>query len=360
MVNLLLYYFNASREEKVSIQKIKLLIKQRLSELYNFLHHKKISTWLLSIGASIFLLLCLVGWYWSQEPKIFPVDAEYQKYVTETQNATIIGVTTTATLIHLSETLLNKPGGFIANDIMPPGVFLDNISSWEIGVLIQIRDMARIMRKDFCRSQSQSKEDPDLAAAEPQFNFDARSWILPSSESEYQIGINKLNAYAKRLAKQDVNTHFYNRADNLARWLADVTTRLGSLSQRLSMCITKPSLEQNNNKLVINYNPEKQQTTPWLKIDDIVYEARGMAWALIHLLQAIRVDFFDILNKKHALASIDQIIVELLMTQNSIFSPMILNSSGLGIFTNHSLIISSYISRANIGIVDLKRLLEQG
>jgi hypothetical protein len=344
----------------VYIQKINIFCKQLILKLYNFFFQKKFATWLLTTISSVFLLLCLLGWYWSQEPKLFPIETQYKKYITESTATTVIGVTTSSTLIHLAETLLNKPGGFIANDIMPPGVVLDNISSWEIGVLIQIRDMTRVMRKDFCRSQSQSKEDPDLAKAEPQFNFDARSWMLPASESEYQIGINKLVAYTKRLAKKDVNTHFYNRADNLARWLSDVATRLGSLSQRLSICTIKPSLEQNGASIIINDDPKNQQTTPWLKLDDIVYEARGTAWALIHLLQAIRIDFFDILSKKHALASIDQIIVELLMTQQRIFSPMILNSSGFGIFTNHSLMISSYISRANIGIVDLKKLLEQG
>ena len=67
---------------------------------------------------------------------------------------------------------------------MPPSVFLDNMPNWELGVLIQVRDMARALRRDFSRSQSQSKEDRDLSVAEPQFNFDAKSWMLPASEKE--------------------------------------------------------------------------------------------------------------------------------------------------------------------------------
>ncbi|MDO2103096.1 DUF2333 family protein, partial [Escherichia coli] len=68
------------------------------------------------------------------------------------------------------DTLLTKPGGYISNDIFPPGIWMDNMPSWEYGVLVQVRDISRALRKDFARSQSQSTEDADLARAEPRFN----------------------------------------------------------------------------------------------------------------------------------------------------------------------------------------------
>ena len=39
------------------------------------------------------------------------------------------------TLKTVAGTLLNKPGGYLSNDRFPPGVLLDNIPSWEYGVL---------------------------------------------------------------------------------------------------------------------------------------------------------------------------------------------------------------------------------
>jgi hypothetical protein len=39
--------------------------------------------------------------------------------------------------------------------------------NWEYGALIQSRDLARALREVLSRSQSQSKEDEDLAVAEP-------------------------------------------------------------------------------------------------------------------------------------------------------------------------------------------------
>ena len=56
----------------------------------------------------------------------------------------------------------------------------------------------------------------------------------------------------------------------------------------------------------------------------------------------------------------EQIIRELEGTQEAVWSPMILNGSGFGLLANHSLVMASYISRANAAIIDLRDLLSQG
>ena len=100
--------------------------------------------------------------------------------------------------------------------------------------------------------------------------------------------------------------------------------------------------------------------TPWHEIDDVFYEARGTSWALVHLLHSIEYDFADVLQKKNALISLRQIIRELEATQQAVWSPIILNGSGFGLFANHSLVMASYISRAKAGIIDLRELLSRG
>ena len=100
--------------------------------------------------------------------------------------------------------------------------------------------------------------------------------------------------------------------------------------------------------------------TSWWEIDNVFYEARGTSWALVHFLKAIEVDFHDVLEKKNALASVQQIIRELEMTQHSIYSPMIVNGRGFGLLANHSLVMASYVSRANAAIIDLRELLSKG
>ena len=39
---------------------------------------------------------------------------------------------------------------------------------------------------------------------------------------------------------------------------------------------------------------------------------------------------------------------------------MIRNGSGFGVLANHSLVMASYISRANAAIIDLRDLMSQG
>tara|TARA_X000001036_G_C20325660_1_gene662340 strand:+ start:22 stop:678 length:657 start_codon:yes stop_codon:yes gene_type:complete len=216
------------------------------------------------------------------------------------------------------------------------------------------------------RSQSQSTEDLNLVNAEGLFYFDNNSWILPSTEGEYKKGVKELLEYMNQLKDlEDQNTQFYARADNLTIWLSEVETRLGSLSQRLSASVGKRQLDvalagDSAARQSTEATVERTLKTPWLKIDDIFYEARGTTWALIHLLKAIEIDFSEVLEKKNALVSLQQIIRELEPTQDTVWSPMILNGSGLGLLANHSLVMGSHISRANAAIIDLRRLLEDG
>ncbi|MBN2991814.1 DUF2333 family protein [Pseudomonas cedrina subsp. fulgida] len=332
----------------------------------SYLRNLLMSRALLSVLGLYLLVTGALGWYWSEEPALFAVQQNAQIAAEKDGKQMVVGFTTVETLKTVMGTLLHKPGGYIANDRFPPGLWMDNMPSWEYGVLVQVRDLTRALRKDFARSQSQSAEDADLAKAEPRFNFDNKSWVLPSSESEYQEGINSLSRYEARLS--DPNQRgalFYARADNLNNWLGDVATRLGSLSQRLSASVGRVKLNTalKTEALAPGEVPQVDEEvveTPWMQIDNVFYEARGQAWALSHLLRAIEVDFADVLAKKNATVSVRQIIRELEASQEPVWSPMILNGSGFGVLANHSLVMANYISRANAAVIDLRQLLNQG
>lgn len=273
---------------------------------------------------------------------------------------------TTAAAIGIAQTLLEKPGGYLSNDIFPPGVYLDNIPNWEFGALTELRDLTRAMRNEFSRAQTQSAEDPDLQIAEPKFNFDSQSWILPTTESQYRDGIKALKSYLERLYdERDDDGQFYARADNLTTYLGVVANRLGSHAQLLSQATGQAHLDialaGEPSAVQSTPVPEEQVTkTPWLEIDDVFFEARGYTWALLHSLKAIEIDFASILDDKNATVSLQQIIRELENTQKTIWSPLILNGTGFGPMANHSLIMASYISRANSAIIDLRNLLVRG
>ncbi len=316
----------------------------------------------ISVGVASAIVVVMIGlsWYWSRMPDVF-----YVTHKTDGEN-TLVGYSTADTLVRVASTLLDKPGGFLSNDRMPPGVFLDNIPNWEFGVLQQVRDMARVLRNDYSRSQSQSREDVDIASAEPAFFVDHNSWILPRPESEYRKAIDGFARYRDRLAGNgDSEAQFFARADNLREWLAQVEKRLGSITRRLGDSVATTVI---NTDLAGDAAAEANTTltdsvqvkTSWFKIDDVFFEARGTSWALIHFFRAAEFDFAQVLDDKNAKASVRQIIREFEASLQPLQSPMVLNGGGFGLFANHSLVMANYLARANAAIINLRELLDQG
>ncbi|MFT4655363.1 MAG: hypothetical protein ACI82S_003025, partial [Patiriisocius sp.] len=111
--------------------------------------------------ALIILMFCLIGFWWSFEPNVFDVDEKAKQHAQNNNQSVVTGYTTTTALISVLENMLDKPGGYLYNDMMPPGIVMDNIPSWEFGVIEMSRDLALAIRRDFGRSQSQSIDSSD-------------------------------------------------------------------------------------------------------------------------------------------------------------------------------------------------------
>lgn len=309
--------------------------------------------------AVVLLALGILGWYWSWEPPASGVNMP-------DDGPDVTGHATVDTLIEVTRWMLDKPGGYLSNDVMPPGLWLDNMPSFEFGVVVQCRDLARVLRNDYSRSQSQSTEDPALAEAEPALNFSSDSWIFPATESRYRFAVEQLVDYRDRLVDPAAgDARFFARADNLREWLAVVERRLGDLSQQLAASVGRARFDTSlvgspSGRASQPGVEEELVQTPWLEIDDVFYESRGTAWALLQFLRAARVDFDGVLADKNADVSLRQIIRELEAALTPVGSPVVLNGNGYGLFANHSLVLASYLSRAHSAVIDLRELLEQG
>lgn len=295
----------------------------------------------LPVVVLVALLVAALGWYWSREPAAVDPMALVAAADAQAVQVPVSGAASVLTLTAIAGTLLDKPGGYLANDVLPPGVLLDNMPAFEFGALTHVRDFSRALRRDFSRSQSQALEDRDLVRAEPHFHFDSNSWLSPSSEDEYRAGIADIESYYLRLRQPVLpDAYFFARADNLARWLEDVNARLDSYSQRLTAAIATD-----------------QARTPWRAIDDVFFEARGYCWALLAQLRAAQIDFAPVLGDKQAEQSLAQVVRELTGTQAAVWSPLILNGREYGVLANHSLMMGGYVARANGGIYQLRGVL---
>jgi hypothetical protein len=175
-----------------------------------------------------------------------------------------------------------------------------------------------------------------------------------------------LQNYLRRIADDNVRDgQFFTRADNLAAYIRTVEIRLGSLAQRLASSVGQVSFNINlaGDRSAQQSTPTSEQQqfqTDFWEIDNVFYEARGYTWALLHTLKAIAIDFRPVLENKNALVSLKQIILVLEAANEPKWNPLVLNGRGFGILANHSLVMASYISRANAALIDLRTLLMQG
>ncbi|NBC49276.1 MAG: DUF2333 family protein [Gammaproteobacteria bacterium] len=339
--------------------------------------HKKATIARLGPVGLIVLVLVIsgLGMFWSVQPKPFSVKENLTEMIgsdaiagSAAPASKVPGTAVVATQIRVAQTMLHKPGGYLRNDMLPPGVLMDNMPNWEFGVLTELRDSVRSLRNDFTRSQSQSIESPLLQRADSDFNFDSEAWFLPSAEEMYVDGVDNLQQFLKALVSgNDNSARFYARADNLRAYLEVVEKRLGSYGQRLAASVGDPELtaaiEGQQSNAAGEATEAKAMTaeaTPWTQIDDVFYEARGYAWALLHMMKAVRIDFAQVLQQKNAEISMEQILRDLEQAVVRKYSPMVLNGHGFGVLANHSLVLASYLGRTNAAIIDLRVLLERG
>ena len=274
------------------------------------------------VAAALVALYGILGIYWSRAPDIFWVNHSIN------DERVVVGYATADTLIRVAGTMLEKPGGYLNNDRFPPGVWLDNTPNWEVGVLQQVRDLATVIREDYSRSQSQSREDDDVRDTEQSYYIDSNSWIFPTSESAYRDGIEGFTLYRDRLGDNaDTAAQFYARSDNLRHWLEKVEKRLGSVTRRLGDSVVTTRINETlaGDPAAESSNPQPDNInvrTSWFEVDDVFFEARGTAWALVHFFRAAELDFAAVLEDKNANASVRQIIRELEASLRPLGSPM--------------------------------------
>lgn len=60
------------------------------------------------------LVTLLLGWYWSREPDLFPVQQHTRQAAEASQRQLVSGYTTVETLKRVASTLLDKPGGYLS------------------------------------------------------------------------------------------------------------------------------------------------------------------------------------------------------------------------------------------------------
>lgn len=294
----------------------------------------------------LYLVICLgLGIWWSLRPGSFSVEQTVAAQRGQAASAPAArGSVTIASLMREVETLLDKPGGFLRNDVAPPGLWLDNMPSWELGALSQIRLMTQAL------PALSARDAKALQTAREALATDSQDWLYPAAEKRYAAAVNALGEYLGSLSGQAAEG-FVHDGSGLAEWLRSVGERFDSLTHRLSASVDDPDALR---ELGVD-EAELPEATPWFRIDNTFFEARGDAWALMHLLRAAARDYADVLSEARVSGDVERLLAELELAQRQVWSPVILNGSGFGMFANHSLVLANH----SMAVSELARTLAE-
>jgi hypothetical protein len=284
------------------------------------------------------LALVALGWYWSREPARFVLPPA----------GGAPGAALVATQLRIVDVLRDKPGGFLGNDVLPPGSMVDDQPAWERGVLLQLRDLAAVLATPL-----QVEAAPELGEAAAALAVDPGAWGLLSVEGELGRARAALERHGQRL-REAGGPALAPREARLRRWLEVMQVRLDDLAVRLNAARSARLAARGQ----VAPGTEAVPTSTWSQVDDIFFEARGAAWAQLHLLKAAEADFAPLLAARRADLGLRAAIHELEATQQPLWSPVVLNGAGFGLFANHSLVLANYLHRARAELAEVQSLLE--
>jgi len=248
---------------------------------------------------------------------------------------------------------------WLPNDLFWPTAFLDNMPNFQIGELEVVRYNIRVLRDNLSRMRTTDKLDPWAEGAFTSLSNDPLKWWFPSAESKWRKAYEDLEAYNKGL--KNGTSFFYPRSDNLVELLGQYASLMGGVNTRL---INAP--QRKGTILPATEDAGKPSTgdavvqldIPWRKIDDNFYYAQGVAYALYESFKSVRMDFYEVLQRKNSLKLLDKILESL---ERCHFEPWIVfNGSPDSIFANHSLNVSGVFNDARQKIYSLMVALQQG
>jgi len=213
--------------------------------------------------------------------------------------------------------------GWRPNDIIQ---FTDNVNNRQLGVLEVTRRSAVILAERVSRTGSTEAFDRNLENAMNWFMIKPEEYWFPSAESKYKDGLKELEKYFKKHEKRQAT--FYTRTDNLIPLLMVYEDLLGSCDENL-------------------VKSREKDGTPvsFFRADDYFYYAKGVADAMLILMEAIAVDF-DVTIESRRGSEVLHHAIEMLKMATRIDPWIIFNNDLSGFFANHRANMAAPISHA--------------
>jgi len=239
-----------------------------------------------------------------------------------------------ATIKPLEYELKERFWGWRPNDIIN---VTDNVNNFQLGVLEITRRTVVLLTERISRTGSSASFNPHLEHAMNWFMIKADKYWFPSPESKYRAGLKELRAYRDEL--ENHRAFFYTRADNLLPLLMTYEDLLGSCDENL-----------------IKRKEDDGTEVSFFQSDDYFFYAKGVASAMVIMLEAIEKDFHIIIESRNGMEVLHHAHV-MCETASNISPCIIINGDLDGILANHRANIAGPISHARFYIGVLIKIL---
>jgi hypothetical protein len=248
-----------------------------------------------------------------------------------------------STLIAIMTHELDDGFGWRPNDFVlwGPRLWADNNAARQLGILQAVRESLRVF-KDHLTKVSSNEYDSDLLAADTFFRNDAERLWLPSAESRFRKGVERLQNYVTGVRNGSLRSRpITTRNTELVRLFQAWTDLLGDAHANLYK------------------EREADGGSVWLHTDTYFYHAQGCAHVQFLLLLALKREYHQLLNVKPAMQMLFDEAAEAL-EKASLMNPfVILNGSPSGLFANHRRNMDAYIIEARQKMYSIREELEK-
>ncbi len=233
---------------------------------------------------------------------------------------------------------LNRIFGWRPNTILFGKMGLtDNVNELQLGVLEVARRTVIVLNENMTRFAVTEAYNPQVNEARNYLLVHPEKYWFPSASGKYREAMQYLEIYIKDLRLG--HSRFYTRVDNLIALFANFKDILGSCYYNL-----------------IKDTEAGGSHVSWFKADDYFYFSKGVALAMAAMLEAVKEDFHQELQKKGTHKLLEDTIHAL--HEASHLNPwMITNGTKDGILANHRANMSTYIGEAEHLVATMQTVL---
>lgn len=224
--------------------------------------------------------------------------------------------------------------GWRPNDIIN---FSDNVNNYQLGVLEVTRKTVIQLADGISRTGHTDSFNPHVENAQNWLMVKATRYWFPSPESKYKESLKELDAYKQQLIKERAS--FYTRTDNLIPLLAAYENLLGSCDENL-----------------VKKKNEDGSEVSVFQADDYFFYAKGVASAMVPVLEAIHQDFHQTIENRNAGGLLHHALES--CRQAASLDPLFITDGDLdGILANHRANMAAPISHARFYLGQLIKTL---